>query len=72
MTAADAEAYGVANGEHVSIRLGDDRKITLNDVIVRVREDYVLAVHIDYDEANAAQVTGGHIVGRLIKNRGSL
>ena len=72
MTAADAEAYGVANGKHVSIRLGDDRKITLNDVIVRVREDYVLAVHIDYDEANAAQVTGGHIVGRLIKNRGSL
>lgn len=72
MTAADAEAYGVANGEHVSIRLGSDRKITLNDVIVRVREDYVLAVHIDYDEANAAQVTGGHIVGRLIKNRGSL
>lgn len=72
MTSADAEAYGVTNGEHVSIRLGSDRKITLNDVIVRVREDYVLAVHIDYDEANAAQVTGGHIVGRLLKNGGSL
>ena len=69
MTAEDAANYGVVDGEHVSIRMGIDRKITLNDVIVRVREDYVLAVHIDYDEANAANVSGGHIVGRLIKNR---
>ena len=69
MTAADAEAYGVVDGEHVSIRMGTDRKLTLNDVIVRVREDFVLAVHIDYDEANAANVSGGHIIGHLIKNR---
>ena len=69
MTAADAAQYGVSDGEHVSIELGPDRKITLNDVIIRVREDYVLAVHIDYDEANAANLTGGHIIGKLIKNR---
>ena len=69
MTAADAQAYGVVDGEHVSIRMGTDRKLTLNDVIVRVREDFVLAVHIDYDEANAANVSGGHIIGHLIKNR---
>lgn len=69
MTAEDAANYGVVDGEHVSISMGADRKVTLNDVIVRIREDYVLAVHIDYDEANAANVSGGHIVGRLIKNR---
>lgn len=69
MTTADAAQYGVADGEHVSIRMGGERKVTLNDVIVRVREDYVLAVHIDYDEANAADLSGGHIIGRLIKNR---
>ena len=69
MTPDDARAYNVSDGEHVSIRLGSDRTITLNDVIVRVRKDYALAVHIDYDEANAANVTGGHIVGRLLKNR---
>ena len=69
MKAEDAARYGVSDGEHVSIELGTDRKITLNDVIIRVREDYVLAVHIDYDEANAANLTGGHIIGKLIKNR---
>ena len=69
MTAADAARYGVRDGEHVSVVLGGERQITLNDVIVRVREDYRLAVHIDYDEANAAHLSGGHIIGRLIKNR---
>lgn len=69
MTPADARNYSVADGEHVSIRLGTERAITLNDVIVRVRDDYALAVHIDFDEANAAQVSGGKIVGLLQKNR---
>lgn len=69
MTPEDARQYGVEHGERVSIRLGSDRTITLNDVIVRVSADYRLAVHIDYDEANAAHLTGGHIVGKLLKNR---
>lgn len=68
MTPADAETYGVSHGEHVSIRLGDKRAITLNDVIVRVSTDYALAVHIDFDEANAARVKGD-ITGLLLKNR---
>ena len=69
MTAADAEHYGVKDKEHVSICLGEERSLTLNDVIVRVSNDSALAVHIDYDEANAAQVGGGKIVGFLQKNR---
>lgn len=68
MTPADAGRYGVRHGEHVSIRLGSERAVTLNDVIVRVRDDYALAVHIDFDEANAAQVSGD-ITGLLMKNR---
>lgn len=71
MSPADAARYGVTDGEHVAIRLAEDRCVTLDDVIVRVREDYVLAVHIDYDEANAAHVSGGHIVGRLFRNGGT-
>lgn len=68
MTPTDAEAYGVSHGEHVSIRLGSERAVTLNDVIVRVSPDYALAVHIDFDEANAAQVSGD-IIGLLLKGR---
>lgn len=69
MTPADAECYGVSDDEHVSIRLEGERSVTLNDVIVRVRSDYALAVHIDFDEANAAQVSGRNILGFLQKNR---
>jgi propanediol utilization protein len=68
MTPADAQKYGVDHGQSVSIRLGTERSVTLNDVQVRVSKDFSLAVHIDYDEANAAQVGGGNIVGYLLKN----
>lgn len=67
MLPADAQRYGVQDGEHVSIRMGGERSITLNDVIVRVSPNSALAVHIDFDEANAAQVSG-NITGYLLKN----
>ena len=68
MSPEDARQYGVSQGEHVSIRLDSDRPIILSDVLVRINPDYRLAVHIDYDEANAAHLSGGHIVGKLLKN----
>lgn len=68
MSPNQAADCGVTDGERVAIRLGEDRPVTLEDVIVRVREDYALAVHIDCDEANAAHVTGGNITGLLFRN----
>ncbi len=67
MSPADAACYGVQDGERVGIRLGEERPVTLEDVIVRVGKEHVLAVHIDFDEANAARVSGSGIVGRLQK-----
>ena len=68
MTPEDAKKYGVEHGQSVNIRMGTERSITLNDVQIRVDKNFGLAVHIDYDEANAAQVGGGNIVGYLLKN----
>lgn len=68
MTPEDAKRYGVEHGQSVNIRMGTERSITLNDVQIRVDKNFGLAVHIDYDEANAAQVGGGNIVGYLLKN----
>jgi len=68
MTPDDAKEYGVEHGQSVNIRIGTERSVTLNDVQIRVSKDFALAVHIDYDEANAAQVSGGNIVGCLQKN----
>lgn len=69
MTPADARHYGVRDGERVDIRMGTERPMTINDVIIRVREDYALAVHIDFDEANAASLRGSNLTGYLIKSR---
>ncbi len=68
MTPADAQKYGVEHGQSVGIRVGTERSVTLNDVQIRVSKDFALAVHIDYDEANAAQLSGGEIIGQLLKN----
>ena len=63
-----ASAYGVRDGEHVRIRVETDRPVTLDDVIVRVSDTAGLAVHIDTDQANAAQVTGT-VPGHLLKEQ---
>ena len=58
MTKQDAAKFGVSDGEHVCASLDGPRSVTLNDVIVRVTDTSALALHIDYDEANAAMFSG--------------
>ena len=67
MTPADAEEFGVKNGDIVKLELNTpDRALTFGDVVVRVRDDFALAAHIDTDESNAA-CAGGTVYGKLIK-----
>ena len=67
MTSADAEEFGVKNGDVVKVELNTpDRALTFGDVVVRVRDDFALAMHIDTDESNAA-CAGGTVYGKLIK-----
>ena len=67
MTPADAEEFGVKNGDVVKLELNTpDRSLTFGDVVVRVRDDFALACHIDTDESNAA-CAGGTVYGKLIK-----
>ena len=54
MTPADAAAFGVRNGDSVSVRVLGSRPLILEDVPVRVTDQSALALHIDTDEANAA------------------
>lgn len=54
MTESDAKAHNVTNGEIVKVEVNSpERKLIFDDVVIRVREDYALAMHIDTDEANA-------------------
>lgn len=61
MTPEDALQYGVRDKSIVRVRIAGDRKLTFGDVLVRVDPNFSLAMHIDTDEANAANVkTGAH------------
>ena len=56
LTPADAQHYGLCDGQIISVRIDSPRPITLNGVVARVRSDMALAMHIDFDEANAGSV----------------
>lgn len=59
MTPADALRYGVRDKSIVRVRIAGDRELVFGDVLVRVDPNYSLAMHIDTDEANAANVKTG-------------
>jgi putative phosphotransacetylase len=59
MTPADAEKFGVNNGDVVAVKVvTDGRSVVFADTVVRVSDSYSLAMHIDTDEANAAAISG--------------
>jgi putative phosphotransacetylase len=67
MTPEDAKNYGVENGQIVNVKVEtDERSLVFGDTVVRVREDFALAMHIDTDEANAAGVKGS-AMGEIVK-----
>ena len=67
MTPADAKEFGVQNGQIVQLEVKTPgRSLIFGDVVVRVRDDFALACHIDTDESNAANA-GGKVFGTLIK-----
>lgn len=67
MTKADAEKYGVANGDIVNVKVEtENRSLIFGDTVVRVRDDFALAMHIDTDEGNAAGIKGSAL-GEIVK-----
>ena len=61
MTPEDALHFGLKNKDIVRVRIESDRDIMFGDVIVRVNPDYKLAMHLDTDEGNAANIPAGAV-----------
>jgi len=78
MTPVDAVKFGVDDRDVVEVKIDSpERSLTFGSVLVRVSPDYKLEMHIDTDEANAAELnqqdageillTGDH--AKLVKRK---
>lgn len=66
MSLQDAAKFGVQYGDTVQVAIeSDGRKLTFDDVMARPRKDFVLEMHIDTDEANAASI-GPKTIARIV------
>lgn len=60
MHSTDAEQFAVKDKDEVSIAVvGGERDLIFGDVLIRVKDSYALEMHIDTDEANAAELGRG-------------
>ena len=67
MSPEDAKRLHVNDGDSVSVELQTPERTTVfSDVIVRAVPGFVLELHIDTDEANAANVQGT-VMARIVQ-----
>jgi putative phosphotransacetylase len=58
----EAAAYGLKDGQIVSVKKNGPRETTFGNVVVRSGDGHSLEVHLDTDEANAAMLTNGDLL----------
>ncbi|MEJ2210290.1 MAG: acetate/propionate family kinase [Anaerolineae bacterium] len=61
MTPTDARRLGLRDRDLVQVRVGGRRELIYGDVAVRVSPKYKLELHLDTDEANAAELNSGDV-----------
>ena len=64
MSPEDALSFGLRDKDVVMVVVKGERTLTFGDVLVRVAPDFRLSMHLDTDEANAANISEG-AVGNL-------
>ena len=69
----DAEYFGVKDKDIVEIRIeNQERGLTFGNVLIRVSEKFKLEMHIDTDEANAAELNQGAEGSLMLTSAGGM
>ncbi|MCR4402678.1 MAG: phosphate propanoyltransferase [Firmicutes bacterium] len=70
MSPRDASSWGLRDGDRVDVEVEGVRSLVFRGVLVRVREDFQLEMHVDTDEANAALLRTGDVVKVIGRSSG--
>jgi putative phosphotransacetylase len=65
MTPQIASSLGVHEGELLRVRIPGERALTLEQIRPKISSSYVLQMHLDTDDSNAAGLQGGEAVELL-------
>jgi acetate kinase len=61
MSPEEALSLGLRDRDVVMVKVKGVRELIFGDVLVRVHPDYLMDMHLDTDEANAAQISEGAV-----------
>jgi len=61
MSPAEALSLGLRDRDVVMVKVKGVRELIFGDVLIRVHPDYLMDMHLDTDEANAAQISEGTV-----------
>ncbi|MCL6572262.1 MAG: phosphate propanoyltransferase [Bacillus sp. (in: Bacteria)] len=61
MHTSDGQAFGVVDGDLAQVKVGGARGVIFCNVLIRISPKYKLEMHIDHDEANAANIKNGQL-----------
>lgn len=56
MTNNDAAQFGIKNGDFCKVRVAGEKSTTFENVLIRINDNWKLQIHLDTDDANAANI----------------
>jgi len=65
-TPEDAGKLGLSDKQLVKVKVEGDRTLVFDEVVVRVSPDFATYMHVDYDEFNAAALSGTNFTGEIL------
>ena len=66
LTPEDAEKFGLKDKQIIQVRVEGERALIFDEVVARVSHEYATYMHIDYDEVNAAALSGDPPMGAIL------